>query len=234
MVKKKNKIKIKNNLAKHKNKMKGKDKATALFLGRSPPILLKKDRTQKRLRFAQTASLLAKHKNKVKGKSKATALFLGRFQPIHLGHLHIIKGLSLKHEQLIIIIGTRQKHGEKNPFNYSDRKKMLNIVVQKMGIKNCKIIGLPDNKSNDIWFSNLKRNVPKNSIMYSGNKEMLTLFPKYNVPIRKIGLYKKISATKIRAMILKNDANWKLMVDSNVTKYIENNELINKINKHKE
>ena len=196
-------------------------KTTALFLGRFQPDLFsrKKVRIQKSRAFHARALTSSKQK---------TALFLGRFQPFHLGHLYVVKQLSEKHSKVIILIGTRQEKGKKNPFSFSERKKMISAALRRLGIKNCVLKGIADNRSDEKWFAVLRKAAPKNSVMFSGNAEMLALFKRFRFPIRKVNIYRGISATKVRKLIRRN-GNWKKYVDSIVAEFLEKNRLLKKV-----
>jgi len=163
-------------------------------------------------------------------KIGTTALFLGRFQPFHLGHLWVVKQLCQKHEKVIILVGTRQKAGEKNPFSYKERVAMIKLVMLRLGIKNYIIKGIADNMSDDAWLRNLRKIVPKNSIMYAGNNSIINLFRKNKFPVKRVDIYRAISGSKVRARI-RNRQNWKKYVDTIVAEFLEKKHLLGKIRK---
>ena len=163
-------------------------------------------------------------------KSTRTALFLGRFQPFHLGHLWVVKKLSRDYTEVLILVGTRQKKGRNNPFTYSERNQMIKAALRKLKMKNCQLIGIPDTKSDAVWMRKFRKAVPNNSIMFSGNNDMLVLFRKHKFPIRKVDIYRGISGTKVRRIITRN-GNWKKYVDKMVAEFLEQNHLLGKVRK---
>ena len=54
------------------------------------------------------------------------AIVIGRFQPFHVGHLKIIERASLISKQILVLVGSANRHRSvKNPFTYEERKKMI-------------------------------------------------------------------------------------------------------------
>ncbi len=157
-----------------------------------------------------------------------TALFLGRFQPFHLGHLWVVKGLSRANDEVIIIIGTRQRGKAKNPFNFNERKSMIRAVLEKAGIANYAIRGIPDNESDGEWMKNMRKLMPRGSVMYSGNDYVIGLFRKHGLPIRRVDIYRGISAEKVRKLI-REKKGWEKYVDGTVSRYLKKERLLRKV-----
>jgi nicotinamide-nucleotide adenylyltransferase len=139
-------------------------------------------------------------------------LIIGRFQPMHLGHLELIKLASAECEIVFIIIGSPEKHNEKNPFSITKRKNMMKRVLKKNKISNYKIFTLKDIPQDSRWVGYVKENLPKFDIVYSGDKKDLDLWNDAGLKMKSIGRIGGISATKIRERMRNKDDSWKELV----------------------
>ena len=80
------------------------------------------------------------------------ALFIGRFQPLHNGHIKIIQEASKKYSEIIIGIGSSQYgHTIENPFTNDERKIMIERSLNNIGVKNYKIVFIPDIHNPPKW-----------------------------------------------------------------------------------
>ncbi|MGC9311012.1 MAG: adenylyltransferase/cytidyltransferase family protein, partial [Candidatus Aenigmatarchaeota archaeon] len=76
--------------------------------------------------------------------SRKLPVFAGRFQPLHKGHLEVMRRLS-KGGRFAVVIGSVQEFGtDKNPFNFAERKEMIEGALKEAGIKNFRIYGVVD------------------------------------------------------------------------------------------
>lgn len=73
-------------------------------------------------------------------------IFLGRFSPIHSGHQHIIDKIISAGLKPIIIVGSANKHDERNPWHTLERIHMIRLVYP--GIK---CLALDDSDDWDDW-----------------------------------------------------------------------------------
>ena len=80
-------------------------------------------------------------------------LSIMRAQPFHIGHAKIIDTMLKKCEKVTIILGSIQEHGtERNPLNYTTRKKMIqNIYRSKPEYERLKVVGLFDINNPAEW-----------------------------------------------------------------------------------
>lgn len=86
-------------------------------------------------------------------------IFIGRFQPLHNGHLNIIKQTLVENEFVIVIIGSKNKNDDRNPYSYEIRKKFIltSISDQKLVID-----GLDDYDDYEKWCNELNKVIIKN------------------------------------------------------------------------
>jgi len=144
------------------------------------------------------------------------ALFLARLQPMHLGHLHAVKSAMKKFDEVIIAIGSSDKHNTfKDPFSFEERKTM---VEKYFG--NCKTIGIEDMESDDEWVKIIRKKADFDVIIsgsewvkkcFSGSKKVVQ--PDFLIP----EIY---NGTKIREKMAKGE-KWVDLVPEKVAKYIK-------------
>ena len=91
-------------------------------------------------------------------------IYIGRFQPLHYGHISIINEGLKKEDFMIIIIGSKNKKNDRNPFSYDIRK---NFITEYFGDKNYFVEGLDDYDDDYMWIKNLEEII--NQIILNNN-----------------------------------------------------------------
>ncbi len=159
-------------------------------------------------------------KNNKQQKRPKIGLFIGRFQPFHNAHLQDVKEALNEVDKLIIAIGSSQEsYTKENPFNYKERKEMIEKTLEAHHLSDYEIWPVPDINNNKKWVSYVKKIVPKFTFVYTGNKITEKLFKEKNIEIKKIKLIRGINATEIRKRIVEK-GNWKALVPKEVEEYI--------------
>lgn len=146
-------------------------------------------------------------------------LAIMRLQPMHLGHTQVIGRMINECNHPILAIGSAQEsrtYG--NPFTYEERKKM---VLNFPGYNKLTILPINDIFNLGAWAKyclDLVEKKVKNKInvYYCGNDQDGALFlgegRKVAINDRDTGVYKGISASKIRSWIVNGSEEWKTWV----------------------
>ncbi len=146
-----------------------------------------------------------------------TGLFIGRFQPLHKGHIGVIKDAMKELDQLIIGVGSAEKHHVKdNPFTYEERRQMIENSIKG----NYKIIPIPDLNNYEKWVDYVRTLVGDFDIVYTGNAVVEELFKQKKYAVKRIVEERCISAGDIRDMMA-NDANWQELVPKEEVEYLK-------------
>ena len=149
-------------------------------------------------------------------------LCIMRAQPFHIGHQKLVDRMLSECEHVTIALGSIQEHGtNRNPFNYTTRKKMIqNIYQAKPEYKRLKIVGIFDINNPAEWgnyvldfitesFSDL----PKPDVYYAGSVYDAHWFKSCiaNIIIedRADESFPFVSGSMIRDMIRYGDKRWK-------------------------
>ena len=156
-------------------------------------------------------------------------LFIGRFQPLHLGHLKDIKDALKEVDELIIGIGSsNEKLTRKNPFSAEERIEMINLALQKHGIKKYKIFEIPDFHDDKKWVDYVEENIPKFDIVYTGNEWTERCFKSRGYSIKKVKILEDISSTIIRSMMA-NNKDWQSLVPGEIADFLNSMNGVKKI-----
>jgi len=136
-----------------------------------------------------------------------TAVFLGRFQPFHIGHLSIVEKILESYPSMMLIIGSSEKSWtEENPWTYQKR---LSIIVENLPeelLPRVTLYPLADVPDDNVWCENLKKIIPHNSILFTGNPWVRDICTRHDIQTDWIDSYTiAISGTKIREMIRKGE-----------------------------
>jgi nicotinamide mononucleotide adenylyltransferase len=91
----------------------------------------------------------------------------------------------------------------------------------ELGIKNeikkpCKIYAIPDIHDEKNWVEHVEKCVGKFDVVYTGNDWVKRLFEEKGYEVREIKIEIKITGTKLRKMINKNNEEWKKFVPKNL------------------
>ncbi|MEM4856311.1 MAG: nicotinamide-nucleotide adenylyltransferase, partial [Sulfolobales archaeon] len=119
-----------------------------------------------------------------------------------------------KVDEVIVVIGTAQEsHTVVNPFTAGERVVMVKLALKEadLDLNRIYIIPVPDILMNSVWVNYLSMYVPKFKYGVARNPLVVRLFKEagYEVlipPPYNRGIY---SSTRIRRLMLSDDASWR-------------------------
>ena len=151
------------------------------------------------------------------------ALFIGRFQPLHNGHLKVLQYATKKYDEVIIGIGSAQYSDTiDNPFTADERIYMIKRSLKKIGVKNYKIILIPDIHNPPKWVDHVLSIYSDFEIVISNNPLTKRLFSEKGYSVEKTSLYDKdrFSGKEIRERMIKGE-RWEDLVPEEVSNFIK-------------
>lgn len=138
-------------------------------------------------------------------KRFSVGLVIGRFQPFHYGHSYLFKQAFTVCENVAIGVGSSNKRNKDNPFSYIQRKRMLEVFLEKEKKKAnvIKIFPLPDIKDDAVWLQNILRKAGKFDVVIGDNDWVNNIFEKAGYKVIRIGYYKRdlYEGKKIRHLL---------------------------------
>ncbi|NOR17511.1 nicotinamide-nucleotide adenylyltransferase [candidate division WOR-3 bacterium] len=152
------------------------------------------------------------------------SLLIGRFQPFHKGHLQLIQGVCAEYGEVIIGMGSSQYGNTlENPFTSDERKLMIEESLEKIGVKNYRVVLIPDIHNYPKWVDHVVSIIPDFDVVLSNNSLTKRLFSKKGYVVKETSLYDrdKYSGKEIRRRII-NDESWVDLVPEPVYNIIKN------------
>jgi nicotinamide-nucleotide adenylyltransferase len=157
-----------------------------------------------------------------------------RFQPFHNGHVRVIDTMLSECAFVTIVIGSIQEKGtERNPFDFFERKKMIeehyrnSADFQRLGIVGIKDLGI-HLKWAEYVIDAVKekiKNAPEIEAFYCGSKHDGRLFENKGLQIivvDRLALgFPLVSGAIIRNMCSHNDDSWRDLVPKSCFDLIE-------------
>ncbi len=131
-------------------------------------------------------------------------LYVGRFQPFHLGHFTIIKELSHRCDELIVVIGSSQySHTRENPFTAGERYEMVTRALAAEKIHNVSVIPVEDLHRPALWAAHVQTQVPNFEVVATNDPVTARVFGELGFQVEAIALNQRdsLSGTNIRNLI---------------------------------
>src|SRR3972149_11957877 len=107
-------------------------------------------------------------------------LIIGRFQPFHKGHADAVEYALKNCDELTIAIGSPRKYEEiVNPFTLAERKKMIQLGLEKNVLTKCKITSIDDYDNHEKWVREVEK--IKFDLLFTNNHDVQLLLKKHEV-----------------------------------------------------
>ncbi|MCX6817808.1 MAG: adenylyltransferase/cytidyltransferase family protein [Candidatus Aenigmarchaeota archaeon] len=154
-------------------------------------------------------------------KKFVNALFIGRFQPLHDGHMEVIRDAAGSSDKLTIIIAGPGKPDARNPFSFSERKRMIKLALSSAKIKNYVVRELRDVNADKRWSAAIAR-LGRFDIAYSRNPWTSRCLKAAGIPVAKHKFYARYKncGRAIRERIM-HRKSWSTLVPPAVYKYVQ-------------
>ena len=153
------------------------------------------------------------------------ALFIGRFQPFHYGHLHALKWILERENEVVVAIGSAQySHSFKNPFTLGERIEMIVAALRENELWNRVLIcSVPDTDGqHSLWTRLVLSSCPRFTRVYSNDPLTRLLFEEAGFDVLSIPFFDRdrYEGTRIR-IAMAEGKEWKSCVPPAVAKVIE-------------
>lgn len=150
-------------------------------------------------------------------KQYKTGLVIGRFQPFHNGHLYLLKEALKICDKIIIGIGSSNVVNDDNPWSAEKRRQVIEKVISEENLadKVIKVVEIPDDPDDEVWYENVANIVGKFDIWLGNNDWNDEIFTAHGVPVLKVDFWQRYlhEGTKIRKLI-KEKKSWQSRVPS--------------------
>jgi nicotinamide-nucleotide adenylyltransferase len=162
------------------------------------------------------------------------SLFIGRFQPIHKGHIHTIKQILGKGEDIIIIVGSAQySHTPDNPFTGGERVMLIRraLIDENLPLDRITVVPVPDINIHPLWVAHVRSLVPYFDKAYSHNPLVKRLLEDGGVATDSTKLLERstYSGKHVRDLIRWGNAEWESLVPAGVVELIKKHNLHTRI-----
>ncbi len=161
-------------------------------------------------------------------------VFIGRFQPFHLGHLHTLKQILEKEDDVVIAIGSAQySHTPENPFTGGERVMLIKRALRDEGLPLDRIdtIPIPDINIHPLWVAHLVSLIPPFDRAYTHNTLVRRLLKDSGYEVHETTLLERssYSAKHVRDLIRWNDSDWETLVPGGVVSLIKERKMDERI-----
>ncbi len=155
------------------------------------------------------------------------ALYVGRFQPFHYGHLHAVKYILERADEIVIAVGSSQfSNTLRNPLSVDERYEMIIRALRQEGIplRRVFLINIPDTKSpEEDWGLIVLDRIPRVDVAFSNDPETVRDLKRVGIKVLPIPFYRReaYSATNIRNLMLKGSGSWRSLVPPAVYEFLK-------------
>lgn len=150
-------------------------------------------------------------------------LVIGRFQPFHKGHKYLIKKALHVSKNIKIAIGSSNVNDLDNPYDFETRKAMLELFLEKEGLRD-KVISIfpsPDIPDDGKWLEDILKRAGTFDVVIGNNDWVNGIFEDAKYKVLVISHYKRniLEGKKIR-QLMREGKTWEKRVPHYLKKNI--------------
>lgn len=143
-------------------------------------------------------------------------LFVGRFQPFHYGHLHALKWILEREEEVVVGVGSAQySHSLRNPFTVGERLEMISAALKEAGLWDRILLSvIPDTDGRHaLWVQLVVSQSPRFHCVYTNEPLTQLLFEEAGYEVVEIPLFERerYEGTRIR-WLMAEGGDWRAHV----------------------
>lgn len=156
---------------------------------------------------------------------------IARWKPVHLGHAAVLAALAAHAEEVVIGIGSSNRHNAKNPFTAAETREMLRLVTgDRPGIA---IIDVPDLDDGPRWRKMVVEMLGPLDAYFTANGYVRSLLlADYHVihPVHLVPPEERVrvDGTMARAAMARGGGEWRRLVPEPVAAHIEETGLLDR------
>jgi nicotinamide-nucleotide adenylyltransferase len=160
-------------------------------------------------------------------------LYIGRFQPFHLGHFNMLKeieAMELVDEVIIAVGSSLTSYTPRNPFSGGERLDIIRPAVEGKFDFETYVTGISDIEYNHVWVAHMVAQLPKFETIFTNNPLVGKLFSDFGFTVQNTSMTdRRYSSTAIRNSMVFGDPTWKYKVAPSTVKYIEEHDLVQRV-----
>lgn len=152
---------------------------------------------------------------------------IARWRPVHLGHQAILRALCLGGGDVLIGIGSSNRHNARNPFTLEETHNMIKLVLSEFN--NYETIPVPDLDDGPRWRVMVKEAFGSLDVFVTENPYVTSLLKDDYRIMRPLELIPSeeqvpVDGSRVRRAMARGD-DWESLVPNVVAEYIKSNQL---------
>jgi nicotinamide-nucleotide adenylyltransferase len=152
-----------------------------------------------------------------------------RWKPVHRGHAALLETLCAGAENVLIGLGSPNKHDERNPFTAAESARMIELVLRPR-FRNFELVLVPDLGDGPRWAKMVSELFGPLDLFVTENAWVSELMPRY-YPVEHPGRlipkekHVPIDGTLVRRAMARGE-DWRALVPPVVASYLEREGLV--------
>jgi nicotinamide-nucleotide adenylyltransferase len=151
-----------------------------------------------------------------------------RFKPLHLGHAAVLEGLVAQADELLVGLGSVNRHDVRNPWTADESAEMIRRVIGEP--PHVRLLRFDDLGDGPRWARMVADAMGRLDLFVSANPWVRELMePRYAVahPVEFVPPERRVAldATRVRRAMARNE-DWRSMLPEPVARYLDENGLV--------